>query len=559
MQRAVALALVVAVSWVLGQSAYSSLSNFHTAAGGLAVAASGDGGHDGAAHSDAEAPAESVEGTAPETDLADAPILDEHAILTVGDPTAANEEDRDPDNAADTSDHDSTQQPSPPRRLRPTTRRSRRVDDPDLHIPIPPRRPQHHFLCVFVPTTFASNKDRRMSASQLDTWIADTHFRHDTAVFFVGDVLSERHREWTITIPGDMDLSYDHLPVRTFKMWKYLGLNEAEAAAQAEDEALFNLTGARLFAAEDDGHTTTAPPTRGKVPNSVVDSHRKRYWRPVFAQQISCDWYLKSDPDSYVNVDAIIQRLRCFDAADKHYFGVVHVVAPNENQALLFGHGGSGYMVSRGLLPYVGHWAPTCLADSIKSSDGRGMEDVLFSHCMRDHLDVHVAAYGHTHSEFVLNFHEAPAYILNGTRLLQNHRLHLLPPAVDECTLTIHPIETPKDMALVHQRVSVDPFLKETRRAFTVAPSPPYLVMERRERGRCYVDPFTLSKQAEVQLSKNDQAMPTWAAWQLSALYKCFSQDGRWSRFVCGWRSLAGRKYYGMKAAQVGGLCASMV
>ncbi len=46
------------------------------------------------------------------------------------------------------------------------------------------------------------------------------------------------------------------------------------------------------------------------------------------------------------------------------------------------------------------------------------MEDVQFAYCLRKH-DVHVKSYGFLFSEFVLNFHEAPEYLLNGTRLTE--------------------------------------------------------------------------------------------------------------------------------------------
>ncbi|CAE8663394.1 unnamed protein product, partial [Polarella glacialis] len=111
-----------------------------------------------------------------------------------------------------------------------------------------------------------------------------------------------------------------------------------------------------------------------------------------------CDWYLKADPDTYVNLRALSDRLSCFDAEEQHYLGVVHAAVPPRDfqeqwPALYFGHGGSGYLVSRGLVSFIGRLAGPCLEDVMAATDGDAMEDVIFALCLRKQ-GVEVMSYG---------------------------------------------------------------------------------------------------------------------------------------------------------------------
>eukprot|EP00913_Durusdinium_trenchii_P015663 g14721.t1 len=94
-----------------------------------------------------------------------------------------------------------------------------------------------------------------------------------------------------------------------------------------------------------------------------------------------CDWIMKADSDTYVNLRAVADRLSCFDGREEHFLGVVHAIVPPRHlremwAALYFGHGGSGYVVSRGLLPKVANCAPACLEDMLEMTRGDAMEEM---------------------------------------------------------------------------------------------------------------------------------------------------------------------------------------
>ncbi|CAD7952658.1 unnamed protein product, partial [Amoebophrya sp. A120] len=625
--------------------------------------------------------------------------------------------------------------------------------DDDGRTQPPSPQKQHFFLCVFIPVTKKSKKDVELSKVQLKTWMT-SHKRHDVRAFFIGEVLSEEHRSRTISIIGDDELPYDQLPVRTFKMWTYLGLGDWKLLARKnrfqleEDEAEeharvlkeYNRTGYQRYksrtlwsnfhgevldsgnpsssatATQGGDHTSsaTAPPVndqhaatvhyggrvRGRekifngsrtkskagpagtsadvdmdredssivddtsssrpastttatnlwnsspnkmnpgtldadededdhafylddnnlVEHTAVDTERYHLWSPAFSDQVTCDYYMKADPDSYVNVPAVVDRLQCFasdfsekDSGDdeavvrfeaqkdeaaaassstdannnleqqisttyddestrtnypvqvqnKQYFGVVHAVAPDEHTALFFGHGGSGYMINYNLLhDNVAQWSINCLSELIKTSNGVGMEDVLFSRCLRDESDkkIGVLSYGHTYTEFILNFHQAERYILNGTRLL--HGVDLLPPPLSKCTLVAHPIEKPQDLVLTHKRIT-DDFSKQQKHLIDSRASrslvPPHILIEEND-DSCFLQPFLISKQAEVRISKGSESQFNWSKPQMKQLYECYLKvknnkeglnyaTGSSSTLACEWTAIENEKYYGLKHA----------
>eukprot|EP00442_Polarella_glacialis_P038315 CAMPEP_0115140052 /NCGR_PEP_ID=MMETSP0227-20121206/58682_1 /TAXON_ID=89957 /ORGANISM="Polarella glacialis, Strain CCMP 1383" /LENGTH=201 /DNA_ID=CAMNT_0002548089 /DNA_START=42 /DNA_END=643 /DNA_ORIENTATION=+ len=170
-------------------------------------------------------------------------------------------------------------------------------------------------LCVFIPITQRTPKDFGLALAALQTWASErlqresgAHVRFISVQSTNGTAL-EPH---TMYVPGDVDTDYDHLPVRILKMWEYLGRHRSE----------------------------------------------------------ECDWYLKADPDTYVNLRALSDRLSCFDAEEQHYLGVVHAAGAAERFL------GSGYLVSRGLVSFIGRLAGPCLEDVMAATDGDAMEDV---------------------------------------------------------------------------------------------------------------------------------------------------------------------------------------
>ncbi len=539
----------------------------------------------------------------------------------------------------------------------------------------------HFFMCVFLPISLGSRKDKSVSEAQMDTWIDEAHKRGDVRVFFIGNVLSERHRHLTISIPFDENVKYKHLPVRTFKMWRYLGTGEKHLRARLNeqnaprwDSIMYNQTGNRAFwsaqqssdinpagggidvdlqsisggsesysqeryggatgkrrtatkrgqkkkeadvihngdaspiergvpsrapteAAEahprndfrvssrkpifrpdrnrfpgfvvsipDNTEETHAARQSGSgsgvgtlddwnfLPHTAIDTENEHFWWPPFDEQVSCDWNLKADPDTYVNVPAVVQRLKCFSPDTDSYLGVVHVVAPDQHTSLFFGHGGSGYLVSKKLLPSVGDWSEACLSENIKTSDGVGMEDVLFARCLRDHGNLTVAAYGHTYSEYILNFHQTSSYVLNGTWLTGNHRYDILPPPVTECTLVAHPFDRAEDLRLAHRRFFLEPRYPERYdriRGWRMLSYPPHRKLQS-EVGNCHLAPFEIARQAETQLSKGNERMMFWSKAQMKSLYQCYKNSlSPRSHYECEFEPET-EKWYGLKQAPDG-------
>ncbi|CAK0894045.1 unnamed protein product [Prorocentrum cordatum] len=62
---------------------------------------------------------------------------------------------------------------------------------------------------------------------------------------------------------------------------------------------------------------------------------------------------MKADPDTYINLIALSERLSCFDSGSPLFLGAVHAAVPPRHlqeqwPALFFGQGGCGY-IGRGL------------------------------------------------------------------------------------------------------------------------------------------------------------------------------------------------------------------
>merc|ERR1711971_434014 len=108
----------------------------------------------------------------------------------------------------------------------------------------------------------------------------------------------------------------------------------------------------------------------------------------------ACDWYMKADADSYMNVPLIAERLRCFDPEETWFLGVPQVAhSGGRGPITRFASGGAGYAISRGLLPRLASWAPRCLLQLLQQTGGTGMEDVSLAECLWKWGRVPVASY----------------------------------------------------------------------------------------------------------------------------------------------------------------------
>lgn len=323
-------------------------------------------------------------------------------------------------------------------------------------------------LCVFIPITLRTDKDLALVRAALRSWAGPLAQRSAGAlVRFVSvqDMNGTDLEPHIIRVPGDIDTDYRHLPLRILKLWAHLG-------SQRADE---------------------------------------------------CEWYMKADPDTFVNLPAVSDRLACFDSTEPHFFGAVHASVPTRPMlehfsTLFFAHGGSGYLVSRALLPLVGViMGGPCYDTTLKATQGDGMEDVIFSVCLRSHK-VAVMNYGflaqgssfllagELEQEVIVNYHQARDALMasaDGSPLQRSAFWDAQPPPLHGCLLIAHPVEDADDLVNVHKAVSSGPLASS--------------------RGRCLPTPIALARQAEVRLAAPGGAMKNfWAPAQVEILDRCF-------------------------------------
>eukprot|EP00928_Gymnodinium_smaydae_P034149 TRINITY_DN24277_c0_g2_i3.p1 TRINITY_DN24277_c0_g2~~TRINITY_DN24277_c0_g2_i3.p1 ORF type:complete len:1070 (-),score=169.34 TRINITY_DN24277_c0_g2_i3:231-3440(-) len=239
-------------------------------------------------------------------------------------------------------------------------------------------------LCIFVPSSARQERFIKAAESAWKEWgTKDTFFVSPTR-------LSSLLDPQTLLLDLDVDTDYAHLPVRTFRLFEALGSSE---------------------------------------------------W--VHA----CDWYMKADADSYLNVPRIIERLKCFNPAELWYLGVPQVAHGGRGPSRRFAIGGAGYILSRALLPKAATWAPFCLLQLLQHTGGTGMEDVSLANCLWKWGYVGVANYLDYETEAITS--EAR---LNSTRIAEVQTGDVDPQLC--CALTVHslaPAEVPVARANIQQ------------------------------------------------------------------------------------------------------------
>ncbi|CAK9104535.1 Hypothetical protein (Fragment) [Durusdinium trenchii] len=229
----------------------------------------------------------------------------------------------------------------------------------------------------------------------------------------------------TFLLETDLDTDYAHLPVRTFLLFEGLG-------------------------------------------------------RPEWAG--ACDWYMKADADSFLNVPLIEQRLRCFDPEENWFLGVPQVAHSTHGVMTRFASGGAGYVISRGLLPRLANWAPFCLLQLLQHAGGTGMEDVSLAGCIWKWGRIEVTSYADYETEVITS--EAA---LNRTRVTEVHGPNeslTVPP----CTMVVHSVAA-EQLPTVHMNV-------QRARAQRVE----------RGGGKCVLDPAKLAHGASMVLSPEQES-----------------------------------------------------
>mmetsp|Transcript_136696 Transcript_136696/g.332304 ORF Transcript_136696/g.332304 Transcript_136696/m.332304 type:complete len:352 (+) Transcript_136696:3-1058(+) len=238
-------------------------------------------------------------------------------------------------------------------------------------------------LCIFVPSS--ARKRRYVEA-------AEAAWEHwgTTDTFFVSPArLSSRLDPQTLLLDTDIDTDYAHLPVRTFLIFEALG-------------------------------------------------------RPEWVQ--ACDWYMKADADSFLNVPLIAERLRCFDPGELWFLGIPQVAHSGSGTVTRFASGGAGYLISRALVPKLAAWSPFCLLQLLQHTGGTGMEDVSLAGCIWKWGQVGVVSYVDPETEAITS-----ERAFNKTRVRERPQQGAeldVPP----CTFVVHSL-TPEELATAHENI----------------------------------------------------------------------------------------------------------
>eukprot|EP00434_Breviolum_minutum_P035988 symbB.v1.2.031873.t1/scaffold3748.1/size51016/1 len=296
-----------------------------------------------------------------------------------------------------------------------------------LAAPVPPAAEERQHLCIFVPSS--ARKERFVKAAEEAWKIWGTN-----QTYFVSkNPLSLSLDGQTFLLETDIDTDYAHLPVRTFLLFEALG-------------------------------------------------------RPEWVS--ACDWYMKADADSFLNVPLIEQRLRCFDPAEFWFLGVPQVAHSTRGVMTRFASGGAGYMISRALLPKLAAWSPFCLLQLLQHAGGTGMEDVSLAGCIWKWGRIEVVSYADYETEIITS--EAA---LNRSRVAQKHEDDE-PFDVPPCAMVVHSV-TVEELPVVQQNIH------RARR-------------ERPPGAKCIPDPARLAHGASMVLLPDTEEMPQAESYQWS-------------------------------------------
>eukprot|EP00434_Breviolum_minutum_P035989 symbB.v1.2.031873.t2/scaffold3748.1/size51016/1 len=294
-----------------------------------------------------------------------------------------------------------------------------------LAAPVPPAAEERQHLCIFVPSS--ARKERFVKAAEEAWKIWGTN-----QTYFVSkNPLSLSLDGQTFLLETDIDTDYAHLPVRTFLLFEALG-------------------------------------------------------RPEWVS--ACDWYMKADADSFLNVPLIEQRLRCFDPAEFWFLGVPQVAHSTRGVMTRFASGGAGYMISRALLPKLAAWSPFCLLQLLQHAGGTGMEDVSLAGCIWKWGRIEVVSYADYETEIITS--EAA---LNRSRVAQKHEDDE-PFDVPPCAMVVHSV-TVEELPVVQQNIH------RARR-------------ERPPGAKCIPDPARLAHGASMVLLPDTEEMPQAESYQ---------------------------------------------
>ncbi|CAK0912163.1 unnamed protein product, partial [Prorocentrum cordatum] len=183
-----------------------------------------------------------------------------------------------------------------------------------------------HELCVFVLATAASQRYVDDAAAVLRSWAAEGPARPSGVEVFLVSRTVPAPESMALRLPGDADLGFLHNGVRAFYLWRYLAKHHAD----------------------------------------------------------SCNWFMKVDADTFVNLWAVKERLaRYFNASEHNYLGSLKATLTGSGRHMSFATNVA--VLSGGLLRDAGPWLRQCSEDLIRRKLGRGAEDLDLAWC----LDLH--------------------------------------------------------------------------------------------------------------------------------------------------------------------------
>lgn len=99
-----------------------------------------------------------------------------------------------------------------------------------------------------------------------------------------------------------------------------------------------------------------------------------------YHQRPDAKWYLFIDADTYVLMGNMLQYFSGIDYNKKHYIGGISFI-----NGIAFGHGGTGYAVSRGAMKHVMTTSPNVAKEYDQVARDTCCGDYVLARCMKDH------------------------------------------------------------------------------------------------------------------------------------------------------------------------------